>query len=79
MKSHVDCVQPRQLSRVSHAVIGRLFRAACQQLRRWHGLYRQRQHLASLSDEMLKDIGLIRADVETEIQRPFWDEPFRRG
>tara|TARA_R100001143_G_scaffold8036_1_gene10333 strand:- start:1589 stop:1756 length:168 start_codon:yes stop_codon:yes gene_type:complete len=49
-----------------------------QQLSRWHALYRQRQQLAALSDEMLKDIGLSRADIETETTRPFWDEPFRR-
>lgn len=56
-----------------------LLRAFWQQLTRWHALYRQRQQLASLSDEMLKDIGLSRADIEPEVNRPFWDEPFRRG
>jgi uncharacterized protein YjiS (DUF1127 family) len=55
-----------------------LVRAAWRQLRRWHSLYRQRQQLAAMSDEMLKDIGLSRADIETEVSRPFWDEPFSR-
>lgn len=78
MKSHVDCVQPDNLSADTHPANGRLLRTAWHQLRRWRALYHQRQQLASLSDEMLKDIGLSRADVETEINRPFWDEPFRR-
>lgn len=56
---------------VAHAV-GR-------QLQRWSALSRQRRQLAALSDHALKDIGLSRADIETEINRPFWDEPFRRG
>jgi Domain of unknown function (DUF1127) len=32
---------------------------------------RQRRHLARLSDRMLSDIGLSRADVEREFARPF--------
>nr|WP_319250103.1 DUF1127 domain-containing protein [uncultured Celeribacter sp.] len=36
---------------------------------------RQRRALANLSDEQLKDIGLSRADVEREAERPFWDAP----
>jgi uncharacterized protein YjiS (DUF1127 family) len=79
MKSHVECVQPHNLSVTARPAIGRQISLVWQQVRRWHRLYRQRQQLASLSDEMLKDIGLSRADVETEINRPFWDEPFRRG
>lgn len=45
------------------------------QLRRWKTLHDQRHHLASLSDAMLKDIGLSRADAEREASRPFWDDP----
>jgi uncharacterized protein YjiS (DUF1127 family) len=33
---------------------------------------RQRRALASLSDTMLKDIGLSRRDVERECRRSFW-------
>lgn len=56
-----------------------LARAIAHLLRRWSALSRQRRQLAALSDDALKDIGLSRADIETEINRPFWDEPFRRG
>jgi uncharacterized protein YjiS (DUF1127 family) len=38
----------------------------------WHERARQRRHLQSLSDHMLRDIGLTRADVFAEASKPFW-------
>lgn len=38
----------------------------------WLERVRQRRQLGQLSDHMLKDIGLARADVEAEIAKPFW-------
>jgi uncharacterized protein YjiS (DUF1127 family) len=38
----------------------------------WFERARQRRHLSELSDHMLKDIGLSRADVEAEAAKPFW-------
>jgi uncharacterized protein YjiS (DUF1127 family) len=38
----------------------------------WHERARQRRQLQSLNDYMLKDLGLSRADVEGEAQKPFW-------
>ena len=38
----------------------------------WQERARQRQHLGQLSDGMLADIGLSRADVEMETSKPFW-------
>lgn len=46
-------------------------------LRRWAELHRQRRLLAQLSDEGLKDLGLSRADIVEESQRPFWDDPLK--
>nr|WP_297461772.1 DUF1127 domain-containing protein [uncultured Halomonas sp.] len=43
-------------------------------LRRWLQLRHERRQLWRLSDAMLKDIGLSRADVEREASRPFWDD-----
>ena len=40
---------------------------------RWVRTYRHRRELASLSDYMLKDVGLVRADVERELLLPFWE------
>ncbi|MEB0048477.1 MULTISPECIES: DUF1127 domain-containing protein [unclassified Pseudomonas] len=45
---------------------------------RWYELHRERELLASLSDEALKDIGVSRADVEQESIRPFWDDPIHK-
>ena len=38
----------------------------------WFERARQRRQLGELSDHMLKDIGLTRADVEAEVTKPFW-------
>ncbi|EPC01246.1 hypothetical protein L861_11775 [Litchfieldella anticariensis FP35 = DSM 16096] len=42
-------------------------------LSRWRRLRHERRQLRELSDEMLRDIGLTREDVERESRRPFWD------
>ena len=38
----------------------------------WRERSRQRRHLLSLSNHMLHDIGVSRADVEGEATKPFW-------
>jgi uncharacterized protein YjiS (DUF1127 family) len=38
----------------------------------WQERARQRRRLSELDDRMLKDIGLTRADVSREIEKPFW-------
>jgi len=38
----------------------------------WHERARQRYQLRGLSDHMLRDLGLGRADVEAEAAKPFW-------
>ncbi len=38
----------------------------------WQKRASGRHHLRQLSDHMLKDIGLSRADVEGEAGKPFW-------
>ncbi|ARB31255.1 DUF1127 domain-containing protein [Pseudomonas tolaasii] len=47
-------------------------------LARWQTLHHERQLLASLSDEALKDIGLNRGDVEQERHLHFWQDPLRK-
>ena len=39
----------------------------------WSDAARQRRALRSMSDEMLKDIGVSRTDAMREGGRPFWD------
>ncbi|MHA6493587.1 DUF1127 domain-containing protein [Pseudomonas borbori] len=53
-------------------------RAVARQLKRWWQLHEQRQQLAMLGDGALKDLGLSRADVVQESERPFWDDPLAR-
>ncbi|MGY4531914.1 uncharacterized protein YjiS (DUF1127 family) [Pseudomonas sp. TE3786] len=50
----------------------------CKQVKRWNELAAQRRLLASMPDATLKDLGLSRADLEHEVERPFWDDPLRR-
>ena len=38
----------------------------------WRERAQQRRDLQSLSDHMLRDIGLTRADVFAEASKPFW-------
>jgi uncharacterized protein YjiS (DUF1127 family) len=38
----------------------------------WTDRARQRRQLAALSDHMLRDIGLTRADAWAEVDKPFW-------
>jgi uncharacterized protein YjiS (DUF1127 family) len=38
----------------------------------WYERRRQRRELQALSDHMLHDIGIGRADVEAESAKPFW-------
>jgi uncharacterized protein YjiS (DUF1127 family) len=47
------------------------------QVSRWIQLHRERQTLAGLSDDALKDMGLSRADIQQESERPFWDDPMK--
>jgi uncharacterized protein YjiS (DUF1127 family) len=39
---------------------------------RWIDRGRQRRQLAELSDHMLRDIGITRADAWAEADKPFW-------
>lgn len=38
----------------------------------WIERTRERRQLAALGDDMLKDIGASRADVEHMVDKPFW-------
>jgi uncharacterized protein YjiS (DUF1127 family) len=39
----------------------------------WYDIAQERRTLGSMSDEMLKDIGISRADAMREASRRFWD------
>jgi uncharacterized protein YjiS (DUF1127 family) len=50
----------------------RRIRRAADLLLTWQQRARDRRQLQSLSDHMLRDIGLTRADVFAEASKPFW-------
>ncbi|SDU98974.1 Uncharacterized conserved protein YjiS, DUF1127 family [Pseudomonas mucidolens] len=56
-------------------MVKRPFSGLFQRISRWSALHRERQLLAGLTDESLKDIGLTRADVEPGRHRHFWNDP----
>lgn len=38
----------------------------------WQRRINDRRHMAQMDDRMLVDIGLDRADIKREIEKPFW-------
>ncbi|MFY0750781.1 DUF1127 domain-containing protein [Pseudomonas sp. NIBRBAC000502773] len=56
----------------------RPFSGLFHRIARWQALHGERQVLASLSDDALKDIGLNRGDVEQDRHLHFWQDPLRK-
>jgi uncharacterized protein YjiS (DUF1127 family) len=50
----------------------RLIRRAVDVVLVWHQRARQRRQLLEVSDHMLRDIGISRADAIGEAEKPFW-------
>jgi len=48
------------------------FGGACGLVLTWLDRYRERRMLEGLSDYMLKDIGVSRADIDQEVRKKFW-------
>lgn len=63
---------------VEHVQAGRALISLKRHVQRWLELHRQRRLLAQMSDGALKDLGLSRADIQQEVERPFWDDPLKR-
>ncbi len=52
--------------------VGTTVAGIVQTLENWAERARQRRELARLDDHMLKDIGLSRSTMHTEVAKPFW-------
>jgi uncharacterized protein YjiS (DUF1127 family) len=52
--------------------VRRYLGAAVGTVQLWRRRARDRRTLQSLDDQLLRDIGLSRADVEAEARKPFW-------
>ena len=48
------------------------FKALLDVIRLWRRRAYERQTLAGLSDQMLRDIGVTRCDAMNEASKPFW-------
>ena len=62
-------------SELAQDFIGRLLRlpaALFETLLIWQERANQRQHLASLDDRLLSDVGISRAAADAEVRKPFW-------
>ncbi len=51
----------------------RALERACDRLLTWQERAQQRRQLETLSDHMLRDLGLSRADVLAEATKRFWE------
>ena len=68
---HRAASSPNVWSRFVHAVDGRLD-AVVDTLLVWQRQRKDRLHLMSLDDRLLRDIGISNADVDREASKPFW-------
>ncbi|WP_440802354.1 DUF1127 domain-containing protein [Pseudomonas syringae] len=75
MKGQKQCVGAERADGCLQA--GTVFTVLKGHLQRWLELHRQRHLLAQMSDGTLKDLGLSRADIQQEAERPFWDDPLK--
>jgi uncharacterized protein YjiS (DUF1127 family) len=64
----MDRLLPRRAGWVPVRFAARLMQAIYRGLER----SRQRRALSGLHDAMLRDLGLSRADVAREVEKPFW-------
>lgn len=54
-------------------LLGQALRNVWSTVKIWNARYRQRRELLALSDHMLKDIGITRAQAEDEGGKAFWE------
>lgn len=73
MSSHLLTLVPRHsLAQTLSAALFPALSRAVEAPIDWIERLRDRHQLASLSDAMLKDIGISRAEVEHEVEKHFW-------
>ena len=62
--ARADCPPP--------SLPGRALSAGLERLLLWQERASQRHHLSMIDDDALRDVGLRRVDLASEIRKPFW-------
>ena len=73
MSNHILSLVPRH--GLAHSVTAGLMPVLTRAIEApidWVARMRDRDQLAAMSDSMLKDIGVSRADAEHEVEKHFW-------
>ena len=65
-------IRPKGLNGTGTSYIGEAVVALFNRIQDWSERRRSRNRLYRMPDYMLHDIGVTRADVETEWRKPFW-------
>jgi uncharacterized protein YjiS (DUF1127 family) len=71
MTKHAVTALPHT-GRPAGAIVLQALTRGFEQVLVWQDRLRQRHRLAGFDDRMLSDIGLSRADVHQETDKPFW-------
>lgn len=61
------------LARTPWAALGETLGRLHERLARWRETARGRRRLAAMDSRAIKDLGLSRADVWREVNKPFWE------
>ncbi len=73
MSNHILSLVPRHsLAQIVAATVAPALTRAIEAPIDWVARMRDRHQLAAMSDSMLKDIGVSRADAEHEVEKHFW-------
>jgi uncharacterized protein YjiS (DUF1127 family) len=76
MEATMASINTQSYSHRGSWLSGRLtifFVALVDRLRLWHMTSRERRHLRSVDEAILRDIGVSKMDADYEAARPFWD------
>ena len=60
-----------------HSASNHFWSGIAHRVAHWYTLHQEREALARMSDDALKDLGMSRADIQQEAELPFWKDPMK--